>query len=295
MPNQPAAKEQAYLKGVTVLDFTQYLAGPACTRLLTEMGANVIKVEIPPYGDPQRSAVPRRNKRSGAYVQQNRGKRSLCVDLKRPEGVALVKEVVPHVDVVVENYSAGVMERRGLGYADLAAINPRVIMASISGFGQTGPLAHRTAFDYIAQAYSGLMHMTGDPEGPPIPTGIAVGDTNAGVHAFAALGYALYRRDRTGEGTHIDISMVEALFHMQETAVHSASMDPKYVAIRQGCHLGVLSPAGAFRGPEGWIVILCTQVPDRGSVESDGAARLRRRSPFRQSAAPDRAPCGPYR
>ena len=98
MPNQAAAKEQAYLEGVTVLDFTQYLAGPACTRLLTEMGANVIKVEIPPYGDPQRSAVPRRNKRSGAYVQQNRGKRSLCVDLRRPEGVALVKEVVPHVE-----------------------------------------------------------------------------------------------------------------------------------------------------------------------------------------------------
>ena len=91
-----------------------------------------------------------------------------------------------------------------------------------------------------------------------------MGDTNAGVHAFAALGYALYRRDRTGEGTHIDISMVEALFHMQETAVHSASMDPKYVASRQGCHLGVLSPAGAFRGPEGWIVILCTQ----GQIEA---------------------------
>ena len=253
-----------YLEGVTVLDFTQYLAGPACTRLLTEMGADVIKVEMLPYGDPQRSGVPRKNKRSGGFVQQNRGKRSLCVDLTRPEGVALVKELIPHVDVVVENYSQGVMERRGMSYAELSAINPRLIMASISGFGQTGPLTHKPAFDFIAQAYSGLMHMTGDPDGPPTFTGIALGDNNAGFHAFAGLGYALYRRDRTGRGTHLDVSMVEALFHMQETAVHAASMDPTYEAIRGGRHYGPLSPAGVFKGPEGWIVILCTQMQIAG-------------------------------
>ncbi len=253
------AANEPYLDGVRVLDLTQYLAGPSCTRLLAEMGADVIKVEIPPHGDPSRGGIPRRNKRSGGYVQQNRGKRSICVDLTRPEGAAIVKDLVPHVDVVVENYSAGVMERRGLGYDDLAAINPRVIMASITGFGQTGPLRHRTAFDFVAQAYSGLMHMTGDPEGPPTFTGIALGDNNAGFHAFAGLGYALYRRDRTGRGCHIDVSMVEALFHMQETAVHAASMDPDYEAMRAGRHYAQLSPAGVFRGPEDWIVILCTQ------------------------------------
>ncbi|MDA3038468.1 MAG: CoA transferase [Actinomycetota bacterium] len=248
-----------YLSGITVLDFTQYLAGPACTRLLTEMGADVIKVEIPPFGDPQRSGVPRRNKRSGGYVQQNRGKRSICVDVTRPEGVALVKELVPLVDVVVENYSAGVMGRRGLGWTDLSAVNPRLIMASISGFGQTGPMKHKTAFDFIAQAYSGLMHVTGSPDGPPTPTGIALGDNNAGFHAFAGLGYALYRRERTGVGCHIDISMVEALFHMQELAVHSGSMDPEYKAERHGAHYAALSPAGAFKAPQGYIAILCTQ------------------------------------
>ena len=248
-----------YLAGVTVLDFSQYLAGPACTRLLTEMGADVIKVEIPPYGDPQRSGVPRRNKRSGGYVQQNRGKRSVCVDVTRPEGLALIKELVPLVDVVVENFSAGVMDRKGLGFTDLSALNPRLIMASISGFGQTGPMKHKTAFDFIAQAYSGLMHVTGDPDGPPTPTGIALGDNNAGFHAFAGLGYALYRREKTGTGCHIDISMVEALFHMQELAVHSASMDPEYKAERHGAHYSSLCPAGAFKSPEGWIAILCTQ------------------------------------
>lgn len=253
--NDPAP----YLDGVTVLDFSQYLAGPSCTRLLAEMGADVIKVELPPYGDPQRSGMPRKNKRAGGFIQQNRGKRSICVDLSRAEGIALIKELVPHVDVVVENYSAGVMDRRGLGYDGLSAINPRVIMASISGFGQTGPLTHKTAFDFIAQAYSGLMHMTGDPDGPPTFTGIALGDNNAGFHAFAGLGYALYRRDRTGRGCHIDISMVEALFHMQETAVHAASMEPDYEARRAGRHYGPLSPAGVFKSPEGWIVILCTQ------------------------------------
>lgn len=248
-----------YLDGITVLDFTQYLAGPACTRLLTEMGADVIKVEIPPHGDPQRGAIPRVNKRGGGYIQQNRGKKSICVDLTRPEGVAIVKELVPHVDIVVENYSAGVMDRRGLGYEDLKAVNPRVIMASISGFGQTGPMAHKTAFDFIAQAYSGIMHITGYEDTPPTPTGFALADNNAGFHAFAGLGYALYRRDRTGVGSHLDVSMVEALFHMQEQAVHAASMEPDYVAKRHGRHYEGLSPAAPFKAPEGWIVILCTQ------------------------------------
>ncbi|MEA3215363.1 MAG: hypothetical protein QOJ19_1519 [Acidimicrobiia bacterium] len=254
MTNEP------YLEGVRVLDFTQYLAGPSCTRLLAEMGAEVIKVEMPPYGDPTRGGVPRKNRRAGGFVQQNRGKKSICVDLRRPEGLQLVKDLVPHVDVLVENYSHGVMTRRGMDYEALSAINPRLIMASVSGFGQTGPLRHKTSFDFIAQAYAGIMHMTGDPEGPPTFVGLGMGDTNAGFHAFAALGYALYRRDRTGKGSHIDISMVDALFHMQETAVHAASMtDGEFVPMRQGRHYQPLSPAGVFKAPEGWIVILCTQ------------------------------------
>ena len=251
--------ETPYLEGITVLDFTQYLAGPSCTRLLAEMGADVIKVEIPPYGDPTRPAPPRKNRRSAYHVQQNRGKRSLCIDPSRPEAVELLKELGREVDVVVENYSPGVMERRGLGYEDLRAVNPRIIMCSISGFGQTGPLSSKTAYDFIAQAYAGMMHMTGDPEGPPMLTGLGVADTSTGVHGFAAIGYALFRRDRTGEGSHLDIGMVDAMYHMQEVAVSSPSLDPDFEPMRSGRFYGAVVPAGAFKGPEGWIVVFCAE------------------------------------
>ena len=244
-----------YLEGVTVLDFTQYLAGPSCTRLLVEMGADVIKVEYPPYGDPVRPSPPRRNGRSAYHVQQNRGKRSLSVDLTRPEGVSLIEDLIPKVDIVVENYSPGVMERRGLGYQRLRELNPQIIMASISGFGQSGPLSEKTAFDFIAQAYSGLMHMTGEPDGPPMLIGAGIADTSTGVHAFAALGYALYRRDRTGEGSHLDIGMVDVMYHMQETAVSGPSLSQgEVVGMRTGRHYAPASPAGIFKGPQGWIV-----------------------------------------
>lgn len=249
-----------YLEGVTVLDFTQYLAGPSCTRLLVEMGADVIKVEYPPYGDPVRPSPPRRNGRSAYHVQQNRGKRSLSVDLTRPEGISLVEDLIPKVDIVVENYSPGVMERRGLGYSRLRELNPQIIMASISGFGQTGPLSEKTAFDFIAQAYSGLMHMTGEPDGPPMLIGAGIADTSTGVHAFAALGYALYRRDRTGEGSHLDIGMVDSMYHMQESAVSGPSMsDGEAVGMRTGRHYAPASPAGIFKGPEGWIVVFALE------------------------------------
>ena len=249
-----------YLEGVTVLDFTQYLAGPSCTRLLVEMGADVIKVEYPPYGDPVRPSPPRRNGRSAYHVQQNRGKRSLSVDLTSSEGVSLIEDLIPKVDIVVENYSPGVMERRGLGYARLRQLNPRIIMASISGFGQSGPLSEKTAFDFIAQAYSGLMHMTGDPDGPPTLIGAGICDTATGVHAFAALGYALYRRDRTGEGSHLDIAMVDSVYHMQETAVSGPSLsEGEVVAMRTGRHYAPASPAGIFKGPQGWIVVFALE------------------------------------
>jgi len=251
-------KGASILEGVTVLDFTQYLAGPACTRLMVELGADVIKVEQPPYGDPMRAQGPRKNRRSGSFIQQNRGKRDICVDLSTDEGVTIVKALVGEIDVVVENFTPGVMARRGLDYDSLCELNPDLIMASVSGFGQTGTMSSRPTFDFIAQAYSGMMHVTGHPDGPPLFVGAGLGDTNAGVHAFAALGYALFHRDRTGEGTHIDISMVDSLFHMHENSVQATSItDGEYVPVRAGRHYGPVSPAGSFRGPDGWIVMLC--------------------------------------
>ncbi|MEM7286213.1 MAG: CoA transferase [Actinomycetota bacterium] len=250
---------EPWLEGVRVLDLTRYLAGPACTRLLVELGADVIKVEHPPYGDPNRSNRPRIERRAGAHIQQNRGKRSLCVDINAPEGADIIRALVPHVDIVVENFSPGVLARKGLGYDDLAEIKPDLIMASVSGFGQTGPLSERPCFDLIAQGWAGVTHMTGDPAGPPTFVGLGMADTNAGVHAFAAIGHALFHRERTGRGTHLDIAMVDALFHMNEQSVHASAMDPDYEPMRAGRDYPSLSPAGVFRSPDGWILMLLTQ------------------------------------
>jgi CoA:oxalate CoA-transferase len=249
-----------YLEGFRVLDFTQYLAGPSCTRLLAEMGADVIKVEMAPLGDPIRASPPRRGHRSGYFIQQNRGKRSLCIDFKSPECTQIVEDLIPNIDVVVENFSPGVMARRGLDYESLSAINPKLVMASISGFGQEGPLSHKTSFDLIAQGFAGLMHVTGEADGPPQFVGAGIADCTAGFTAYAAIGYALLRRTMTGQGSHVDVSMVDALFHMHEMNVHAPSMtDGEWKPMRAGRHHPVVCPGGAFTGPQGWIIILCTQ------------------------------------
>ena len=248
----------APLDGVRVLDFTQYFSGPVCTRMLAELGADVIKVELPPYGDPQRGSSPRANKRSGTYLSQNRGKRSLCLDYRSDHGRRVVGALLPHVDVVVENFAPGVMARRGLGYDEMQAINPRLILASITGFGQTGTWSHRPAFDAVIQAYSGVMHMTGEPDGAPNLAGLPVADTSAGIHAFGAIGFALYSRTITGRGTHIDIAMVDSLFHQHEIPIHARSLDPTYEAERAGRHHTTQCPAGSFRSPQGWVAIFCT-------------------------------------
>ncbi len=251
------------LAGVRVLDLTQYLAGPACTRMLAEMGAEVVKVEAAPYGDPSRAFAPRRNRRAGFFVQQHRGKQSICLDLRSDEGIAIVRSLADEVDVVVENFSPGVMARKGWGYDELSSTNPRLIMASVSGFGQTGPLRDKPAFDFVAQAYGGIMHMTGDPDGPPTFVGIGLADTGAGVHAFGAIGMALFQRERTGRGCHIDASMVDSLVHMHETAVYAPSItddaDEPYVPMRAGRHYQPSAPGAGYRSPEGWIVVFCTQ------------------------------------
>lgn len=253
------ATVQRPLTGLRVLDFTQYLAGPVCTRMLAEMGCDVIKVELPPWGDPQRASSPRMNKRSGSFVQQNRGKRSLCLDFNRDQGRAIIEQLIPQVDIVVENFSPGVLDRRALGYDALAAIKPDIIMVSVTGFGQTGALSKKPAFDSVVQAYSGLMHMTGEPDGPPHLAGLPIADTSAGVHAFAAIGYALFSRSVTGEGCHIDIAMVDSVFHLHEIPVFAGSIDDAYHATGSGQHYATQCPAGAFRGPTGWLVIFCTQ------------------------------------
>ena len=210
-----------YLEGFRVLDFTQYLAGPSCTRLLAEMGADVIKVEMAPLGDPIRANSPRRNRRSGYFVQQNRGKRSICIDFKSPESVQIVKDLIPHIDVVVENYSAGVMARRGLGYDVLSAINPRLIMARVSGFGQDGPYRDRRSYGRIAEAFGGFAHITGEPDGPPSHSHMSIGDTIGGAWAAMGVMMALYWRDAQGGGVGqvVDLGLYEGLFRQIEQQI----------------------------------------------------------------------------
>jgi CoA:oxalate CoA-transferase len=240
-----------------VLDFTQYLAGPTVTRLMAEMGADIIKVEIAPMGDPARLLPTLKAGRSGYFVQQNRGKKSLCLDFQQPEAIKIIRALVAKVDIVVENYGPGVLQKRGLDYEALKQINPRLIMASLSAFGRNSPLAHKTGYDFIAQAFSGLMHMTGEPDGPPTFVGIGIADVGTGVHTFAALGYALYNREKTGVGQYIDIAMIDALYHMHDFGLQSHSLSGgEFVPTRMGKYHNQICPCGIYKAPQGWIFLL---------------------------------------
>jgi CoA:oxalate CoA-transferase len=244
------------LSGVRVVDLTQYLSGPTVTRLMAEMGAEIIKIEQPPHGDPIRTLAVMSNGRSGYFVQQNRGKKSLCIDFDKPEGRTILDALIAEADIVVQNYGPGVLERRGLDYASLVEKHPRLIYASISGFGRAGNHSHKTCFDLIAQSYSGLLNATGEEDGPPMPVGSSYADVTAGVHTLAAIGIALFHRERTGRGTNIDIAMVDTLFHANELAVQGASITKgKWRPKRGGRFSSLNSPQGIYKGPGGWIAI----------------------------------------
>jgi CoA:oxalate CoA-transferase len=257
IPMEKGATKPRMLEGVKVLDFSQYLAGPTVTRLMAEMGADIIKVEQAPMGDPSRNLPAIKNGRSGYFVQQNRGKKSLCLDFSKLESMELLKSLIPKMDVVLENFGPGVMEKRGLDYPSLKQLNPRIILASISAFGKTGPLKHKVGYDFIAQGFAGIMHMTGASDGPPMPVGLGMADVSSGVHAFAAIGYALFYRERTGIGQHIDISMIDSLYHMHEANLQINSLtNGEFVPHRFGAHHPLVCPCGVFKGPQGYIVVL---------------------------------------
>ena len=248
------------LEGIRVLDFTQYLAGPTVGRLMAEMGAEIIKVEIAPGGDPSRELPFADDGRSGYFIQQNRGKKSLALDLKKPASDRILRELVAEVDVVVENFGPGVMEKKRLAWDDIRAINEKVIMASISAYGRDSPLSHKTGYDWVAQAFAGIMHMTGERDGPPLPVGLGVADISSGVHAFSAIGYALFHRSRTGVGQWLDISMVDAMFHMHDMSLQGFTLTKgKFRPHRQGAHHELIAPFGVFKGPSGYICILSLQ------------------------------------
>jgi crotonobetainyl-CoA:carnitine CoA-transferase CaiB-like acyl-CoA transferase len=244
------------LAGVRVLDFTRVLAGPAASLALADLGAEVIKVEPPGSGDETRDFPPIRDGESHYFLSVNRGKKSIVIDLKAPEGVALAKELAAKCDIVVENYRPGVMDRLGIGYAALAAINPRLIYCAISGYGQTGPLRDRPSFDIVLQAMSGALSVNGEPGQPPTKLGIPLGDLVGGINGPIAILAALHERNTTGKGRYIDISLMDGMLGMLGYIAQLAwftGEDPK----PQGSQHPNLVPYGAFPAKDGSIIIAC--------------------------------------
>ncbi|MEZ5264329.1 MAG: CoA transferase [Acidimicrobiales bacterium] len=275
----------AMLRGYRVLDLSQDLAGAGVTRLLAELGPEIIKVELKPRGDPARLLPWVEDGRSSFFVQNNRGKQSLCVDWDQPEGLELIKALVAECDIVVENFGDGVLRRRGLDYDALRRINPSVVMVSVSGFGRNSPYADRPAYDGIIQAYSGMMHMTGDPLQPPSAVGFAIVDTTTAVHAFAGLGYALLHRERTGKGQHVDIAMVDAMFHLNETFSQAHQSKGAYQPTRMGRHHPLVCPVGIYDLPQGWCVLMCLDRQWPYLVEAMGRPDLATDARFATGAA----------
>lgn len=242
------------LEGITVLDLSWVLSGPFASMVLADLGADVIKIERPPFGDIARTTGPYQNGWSGYFFSVNRGKRSVAIDLQQPDGRDLFARLVRKADVVLENFTPGTMERLGLGYETLAEQNPRLIFASISGFGQTGPYRDRPALDVIVQAMGGILSITGEPGGPPVRPGASYGDIIAGLFAVVGILSALEERHRSGRGQAIDISMLDC----QVAALENALMR-YFVTGQTPGPLGTRHPSAmpfqAFQTGDGYLVV----------------------------------------
>jgi crotonobetainyl-CoA:carnitine CoA-transferase CaiB-like acyl-CoA transferase len=245
------------LDGYRVIDFTQIVAGPTCTLMMAEMGADVVKVELAPAGDPSRRAPYFRNGRSGYFVQHNRGKKGVCVDVKSSEGHAIVADLIRTADVVVENFAPGAIGRMGFSYDAVKRLKPAIVMCSISAFGQSGPLAHEPGFDYLGAAYAGIASMAGEPDGAPYVPMSAIGDVSTGAHAMGAICAALLYRERTGAGQYIDISLLDTYFHYHEAGVETLSLSNGAIRpTRSGLHSWYAVPAGIFKAKHHYMIII---------------------------------------
>jgi len=245
------------LEGVRVLDFTQYLSGPHGTSVLSEFGAEIIKIERPGKGEPERQAPPKTPKgESYQFFAYNRGKKSITLNLKDPKGVEVAKKLAAKADILVENFAPGGMERLGLSYEVVSKINPRIIYASISGFGQTGPRRNDVSYDIVAQAMGGLMSVTGHPDSEPLKVAISLADYMGGYNVVIAILAALYYRTVSGEGQAIDISMQDGIWAMVFPD-RANYFDDYVVPKRIGNKLSSSAPFGAYHAKDGYVVI-CT-------------------------------------
>jgi crotonobetainyl-CoA:carnitine CoA-transferase CaiB-like acyl-CoA transferase len=256
MEKKSEARPKGPLAGLKIIDLSHVMAGPTCTLLLADMGADVVKVEKIPGGDDAHHMLPPAiGDESAAFLMMNRNKRGMAVNLKSEAGRKALLRVLENADVLVENYRRGTMERMGLGYETLHAMNPRLIYCSISGFGRTGPYADRGGFDLVAQGMSGLMSITGEGPGrPPMKAGSPVTDITAGILACVGILAALYSRQSTGKGQLVDTSLFEAgIMHTYwQSAICFATGTPPGA---MGSAHPLNAPYQAFRTADGWITV----------------------------------------
>ena len=255
MPADPSLLEDPpLLEGVRVLDFTRVLAGPYATMVLADLGAEVIKIELPGGGDESRSFGPFVAGVSAYYLSVNRGKKSVTLDLRTPRGAQLAMALVERADVLVENFRPGTMDRFGLDYKRVSARNPRLVYASISGFGQSGPYSHRPAYDVIVQAMSGLASITGLPGQPPVRVGSSTADLSAALFACVGLLAALGRARESGRGRHLDVSMLDCQVALLENAVARYDVTGQ-VPGPLGSRHPAITPFQFFAAADGWVVV----------------------------------------
>ena len=246
----------AALDKIKVVDLTRTLAGPFCTMLMGDMGAEVIKIEEPTGGDETRHWTPFVNGESTQFLTFNRNKRSLAVDLKEPDGLKIVKDLAADADVMIESFRAGTLERLGLGYEEIKKINPGVVYCSISGYGRTGPMSDMPGYDLLIQAYSGLMSLTGDPDGSPLRIGFSLVDLFTGMMAYGTILTALRQRDQTGKGQWVESALLDgqvAALSYHATGFMGTGVEPK----RMGSGHPSLVPYQSFNSSNGQFIIGC--------------------------------------
>lgn len=243
------------LDGIKVLDLTRFIAGPNCTKILGDMGADVVKVEKAGYGDDSRHLPPFQNGESLYGLFLNRNKRSMTLDFRHPDAAKTIIELASKADVLVENFRPGIMEEMGCGWEVLHAANPRLVMTRLSGFGQDGPYAMRAGFDGIAQAMSGLMSLAGDPDGPPMLAGTFYVDYMTGMYGANATIAALFARERTGKGQMIDVALLDSAVSVLTTAL-SSQADQGVTLMRTGNRDRYSAPANVFATESGDYVLI---------------------------------------
>jgi len=236
---------------------TRILAGPFCTQILGDLGAEVIKIEQPHVGDVTRSWGPpfeNDSKESAYFLSCNRNKRSLSLDFTKPEGLEIAYALIQKSDVLVENFKTGFLARHGLGYDDVRKIKPEIIYCSITGFGQTGPYAERPGYDFQIQGLSGLMSLIGEPEGAPMRAGISVADIGTGIYSALGILAALYQRTRTGEGQYIDMALLDSTLALMSFAAQSYVLNGELPPRVGNGHPNIV-PYGAFQAKDGLVIV----------------------------------------